>query len=83
MQAGAGVYFYGHTMRPITCEDRLGSYYVKEGRGDRRSSQCSGTGQVNSATETDLNASAVHLNDIGDCKAECRICKMKISVRAG
>lgn len=32
MQPWAGFYFGGHTMRPITCEDRLGSYhYVKEG----------------------------------------------------
>lgn len=25
----------------------------------------------------------LHFNDVGDCKAECRICKMKISIRAG
>lgn len=31
----AGLYFDGHTIRPIICEDRLGSYlYVKEERVD-------------------------------------------------
>lgn len=43
MQAGAGLYFEMETMQPVTCKDRLGSYYyVKKGRG----ADNSGTGQV-------------------------------------
>ena len=107
MQAGAGLYFDGNTVRPITCEDRLGSYhYVKEGRGADAPNTASVVVQTRytqsdrETGEPDLNASAsgkseemsenrkrssiwLHFNDIGDCKADCRIYKMKISVRAG
>ena len=44
----------GHTTRPITCKDRLGSYhYVKEGRGealDPFQNECSGTGQAHTVS---------------------------------
>ena len=80
---------WGHTRIIPLCERRVGGRRSKDSR-------CSGTGQLQSHGETDLNASAsekvkklaktekrssiwLHVNDIGESKAECRICKMKIT----
>ena len=69
------VYFDGHTTRPITCNDRLGSYhYVKEGRGealDPFQNECSGTGQAHTVsgsrdreTEEDWRANVSPMKDV-------------------
>jgi len=89
MQAGAGLSFDGHNMRPITCEDRLGSYHYVS-----KDSECSGTCQVHTERQRDggtrfksKRVGKMFRNewkqkktlDIGDCKAERRTCKLKIS----